>query len=549
MRKQKPSRLPSLYRLVGLQVTALLVASVPVGILIGIIEIVTATVLYAVLEKFHLVAASPASSSITLGLDPVAALLLFAVLTGFVRYLGQLLPAFANLEFHRRLRKVLVRSILGGVVERSVMPVAEASHLLMTVIPRSGDFLQSISGSAVGFCLFLIVLAGMLHMSLVLTAVALGFALLLGLTLVGIRKTYGKEIEKIYSLTRLFNTSFLKTARNSNFLRICGANEQEEGRLFKNANDYVRTNRRYYLGYAFGQNIPQVASVFVVVGMLWVNARMSLVSSEGLVPLVYLLARTAGSMGSFAVSMGQFQQNRPYFADLYKQYSTLFPPTAPVQGAKDTPAELLPLVLDGLSFGRTAPLIRPLSLTAGRGDVVVISGASGKGKTSLIMTLIGILNPLDGRISWGGVPVEMIDPMSLRQRLGYAGPEPYLIDADIRANLVFGMEREKISAAEIENALRLACAEFVFDLEGGCHHQLQEAGEGISAGQKQRLSLARCLLRSPDILLLDEATANIDEETEGRIIEQIKEAFPEMLIIAVSHRASLRRYATTIIEI
>lgn len=165
------------------------------------------------------------------------------------------------------------------------------------------------------------------------------------------------------------------------------------------------------------------------------------------------------------------------------------------------------------------------------------------------MTLIGILNPLAGKVSWGGESIETIDPVSLRRRLGYAGPEPYLLDADIRTNLVFGMERDNVSTAEIEHVLRLACAEFVFDLEGGLLHRLQEAGEGISAGQKQRLSLARCLLRAPDILLLDEATANIDEETEGQIMSRIRTAYPEMLIIAVSHRASLRRYATKTIEI
>jgi len=137
----------------------------------------------------------------------------------------------------------------------------------------------------------------------------------------------------------------------------------------------------------------------------------------------------------------------------------------------------------------------------------------------------------------------------LRRRLGYAGPEPYLIDADIRANLRFGLESDAVTDADFERALRLARADFVFDLRGGLSHELREAGEGISAGQKQRLALARCVLRRPEVLLLDEATSNIDEATEAEIMAGLKATFPDLLIIAVSHRASLRRFATVQVEL
>ena len=89
----------------------------------------------------------------------------------------------------------------------------------------------------------------------------------------------------------------------------------------------------------------------------------------------------------------------------------------------------------------------------------------------------------------------------------------------------------------------------MFGLQGGLGHHLGESGDGISAGQKQRLALARCLLRRPEILLLDEATSNIDEDTEKQIMEGLKATFPDLLIIAVSHRTSLRRYATVQVEL
>ena len=150
---------------------------------------------------------------------------------------------------------------------------------------------------------------------------------------------------------------------------------------------------------------------------------------------------------------------------------------------------------------------------------------------------------------WDDAPLEHIDAEHLRRRLGFAGPEPYLIDADIRTNLTFGLGAPTIDEIAIERALHVACAEFVYDLDGRLAYQLRENGDGISAGQKQRIALARCILRQPDVLILDEATANLDEPTERLFFERLFHAFPEMMVIAVSHRSSLRAFATRLVEL
>jgi ABC-type multidrug transport system fused ATPase/permease subunit len=137
----------------------------------------------------------------------------------------------------------------------------------------------------------------------------------------------------------------------------------------------------------------------------------------------------------------------------------------------------------------------------------------------------------------------------LRRKIGFAGPEPYLIDADIRTNLLFGLERSDVTETEIDQALYVACADFVYELEDGLGHQLRENGDGISAGQKQRLAVARCLLRRPETLVFDEATANIDEDTEQLLFDRLLAAYPEMLIIVVSHRSSLRKFATKVVDV
>src|SRR5665213_990414 len=549
MLKNNFKRLTALYRLIGPKVATLFIAAIPVGVSLGVVEIVTATVLYAVLVDFHLVSGSPISSNLTLGLSPVTALLIFTCLAAFLRFTGQMLPAFANQQLNARLREALVRNVLGGFTERSVMSVAGSSHLLSHLIPKSGDFVHSMATIAVGLCLMLLILAGLFHISWQLTVIALAITVVLGLSLLLLRRVAGKHIERMYGLFRQFNVTFLKDIRNSHLLRLSGANEIEADRLIGISRNHIRTFKRYFVLHAFGTNLPNLAGTFLIVGIFWLNARLEFLPVAGLVPLVYLLYRTSASISSLGASAGQLGESRPYIAELVTHLPQLFPGDRAILPGDDMPPRLFPLVAENLRFGRDVALAAPLDLSAGSGDTLLIHGPSGKGKTTLLLTLIALLKPLGGAISWGGMSIEKIDPMRLRRRLGYAGPEPYLIDADIRTNLLFGFESNHVSDAEIKKALHLARAEFVFDLDGGLSHRLQEAGEGISAGHKQRLALARCILRRPDVLLLDEATANIDEDTERQIMEQLRATFPDLLIIAVSHRASMRRYATILLEI
>lgn len=549
MIKNNIFRIRAIYDLVGPMVTTLLGVTVVVGILIGLVEVATASILYSVLVEFDLVAASATSRLQPFGLSPIAALLIFSSLTAVLRFMGQFLPALSSHEFNRRLREALVHNVLGGVVERYVMSVADVSHLLSSVIQKSSDFVFSIASVAVAVCLFMLILFGLFYTSWQMTLVALTFTALIGIPLIGLRRLYGQYVDTLHVRSRQFSNTFLRDTRNSHLLRILGANDHEIERLISISRKYISSLRHYYFWFSLSSNLPAFAWAFLVVGLLSFNAKMQFLSAEGLLPLVYLLTRLGGSVGGLSTSFGQLQQNRPYIAELARLLPMLFPKEEVSVSGGDVPPELFPLQLSKLSVGRDEPLVEPIDLSVGEGEMVLISGPSGRGKTTLIMTLIGLLQPLGGEVRWSGVPIASINPAQLRRRIGYAGMEPYLIDADIRTNLLFGLESELVSDRDIEQALTVACADFVGDLDGGLAHVLREGGEGISTGQKQRLSLARCLLRKPDVLLLDEATTNIDEATEAVIMTRVRESFPKLMIIAVSHRASLRQFAHAVLEI
>jgi ABC-type bacteriocin/lantibiotic exporter with double-glycine peptidase domain len=186
------------------------------------------------------------------------------------------------------------------------------------------------------------------------------------------------------------------------------------------------------------------------------------------------------------------------------------------------------------------------------GSTLVIIGPSGAGKSTLLAILLGLETPNVGQvlaISSEGFPVPLADAREgLLNHVGYVGPDSFIIAGTIRDNLTYGT-REKFEDAQIKAALVQADCQFVMDMPGGLNHALTEQGEGLSAGQKQRLSLARALLRQPKLLVLDEATANLDNATEQRLITTLKGLKGAMTIIAVTHREGLLEIADQIIQL
>ena len=124
-----------------------------------------------------------------------------------------------------------------------------------------------------------------------------------------------------------------------------------------------------------------------------------------------------------------------------------------------------------------------------------------------------------------------------------------MFDGSIEDNIRLGQKITDRKDGDIEKAFEIAACDFVYKQKENILHLLKEGGEGISAGQKQRLSLARALLREPKVLLLDEATSNIDTATEKNIFENMRKYYPDMIVIMISHRDTLKNYATKILEI
>ena len=191
------------------------------------------------------------------------------------------------------------------------------------------------------------------------------------------------------------------------------------------------------------------------------------------------------------------------------------------------------IALDGVAFA-----IEP-------GQTVALVGATGAGKSTLLKRLLGFLEAQRGRITLDGRDVAEVDPRSLRRQLAYVAQEPFLTDGTVAENIAYGDAAP--DATRIEAAARAAEAhDFIAALPDGYSAEVGERGARLSGGQRQRIALARALYRDPAVLVLDEATSAIDNETEAAIQRSLATHAKGRSTLVVAHRLSTVRHADAI---
>jgi ATP-binding cassette subfamily B protein len=179
------------------------------------------------------------------------------------------------------------------------------------------------------------------------------------------------------------------------------------------------------------------------------------------------------------------------------------------------------------------------------GQTVALVGATGAGKSTLLKRLLGFLEAQRGRITLDGRDLAEVDPRSLRRQLAYVAQEPFLTDGTVAENIAYGDGAP--DGTRIEAAARAAEAhDFIAALPDGYAAEVGERGARLSGGQRQRIALARALYRDPAVLVLDEATSAIDNETEAAIQRSLATHAKGRSTLVVAHRLSTVRHADAI---
>ncbi|MCX7042226.1 MAG: ABC transporter ATP-binding protein [Gammaproteobacteria bacterium] len=259
--------------------------------------------------------------------------------------------------------------------------------------------------------------------------------------------------------------------------------------------------------------------------------------------LVYLTQRLLWPMTRLADMTDLYQRAMASVDRVMDLLETKLPvrgagqPAQPARGA---------LAFENVQFsydGRIA--VDAVSLRVPAGQTVALVGGTGGGKSTLLKLLLRFIDPASGRILFDGVDIASIDPAALRHAIGYVAQEPFLTDGTVADNIAYG-EREP-DAARVEAAARAAEAhDFISAMPHGYASAVGERGAQLSGGQRQRIALARALYREPAILVLDEATSAVDNETEAAIQRSLARIAHQRTTLIVAHRLSTVRQADAI---
>ncbi|MBI4540931.1 MAG: ABC transporter ATP-binding protein [Gemmatimonadetes bacterium] len=218
-------------------------------------------------------------------------------------------------------------------------------------------------------------------------------------------------------------------------------------------------------------------------------------------------------------------------------------------GAQPPPALGEAIEFRGVSFAHEGtPVLREVSFTIPAGSFTVLTGPSGAGKTTIADLILGLHHPDAGEIRVDGQPLDALDLGAWRRRIGYVPQENILFHDSIAGNVSLGDERGNHET--IEAALRDAGAwDFVTALPRGLDTVVGERGLKLSGGERQRIALARALARRPKLLVLDEATGELDQATEAAICATLHALRGRVTIVAVSHRPAVTEAADIVYEL
>lgn len=195
------------------------------------------------------------------------------------------------------------------------------------------------------------------------------------------------------------------------------------------------------------------------------------------------------------------------------------------------------------------PVLTNACLTIEKGQAVAFVGTSGSGKTTLSDIILGLLHPEQGTVEMDGVDVYAI-PEIWAKIVGYVPQAVFLTDDTIRSNIAFGIDEKEVDDELIWDALgRAQLREFVEKLPNGLDTIVGERGIKFSGGQKQRIAIARALYYKPEILVLDEATAALDNETESAVMKAIEALHGQITLIIVAHRLTTIKKCDVIYEV
>lgn len=384
--------------------------------------------------------------------------------------------------------------------------------------------------------------------------VKIAFIFIITAPIIGYVSSYlGKKIKEV-SKTIVRQTNALAGAtteslRNIELVKSLGLTQQEEARLNLNTLKILKLELqkiRYIRSLSFIQGTTVHFMRTLVVFTLYYFVFQGKIVVGDLLTMTFFtffIFNPLQEMSQFIIVKNETKVSLDNFKQLLEKESE-YKPAHPTKIGK-----IEKLIFNDVSFQhQTANFkaVENITFEIKKGETVAFVGPSGSGKTTLVKLLVGLYKPLSGIITLNDIDEKEVDLLELRKQLGFVTQDAQLFSGTIKENLLF--VKPTATDEELINALEQAsCQNLLQRAENGLETTIGEGGIKVSGGEKQRLSIARAILRNPNLLIFDEATSALDSITEEAINETIKSiSNQERITVLIAHRLSTIMHADKI---
>lgn len=292
-------------------------------------------------------------------------------------------------------------------------------------------------------------------------------------------------------------------------------------------------------------NLATAVTVFVLIYVALTYLSLSL-SSLGV--FLFAMFKLGPVVSSLNGRIYKLEGQLPHLVRTQAFIDDLQANVEPDPGEREAPSPIETVTFEDVGFAYDADdgqVLEDVSFSVERGEFVAFVGPSGAGKSTIAALLARMYAPETGRIRANGVPIEQFDLREWRSRISVVRQDPHIFDDTLRRNITVGAR--DASQSEIDRVCEIArVTEFLDDLPAGYETQLGDEGVRLSGGQRQRVALARALLTDADVLVLDEATSDLDSHLEREVQVAIERMDREYSIVAIAHRLSTVKNADRI---